>query len=115
MAERGQIGGAHLTQSLAFDRVIRCEAAVVKHINSVAGDANILPVPDLEAGNMLAKECSYPASADAAGIVLGAQAAIILRSRADNLRPHGASVATAALEVQAHGGAAAEISSFAGA
>jgi phosphate acetyltransferase len=98
MAERGQIEGALLDGPLALDNAINREAAALKHISSkVAGDADILLVPDLEAGNMLAKELTFLAGADAAGIVLGARVPIILTSRADNVRSRIASCAVAAL------------------
>jgi phosphate acetyltransferase len=98
MAERGQITGAVLDGPLGFDNAISREAAAVKHIvSAVAGDADILVVPDLEAGNMLAKELTFLADADAAGIVLVARVPIILTSRADNLRTRIASCAVAAL------------------
>lgn len=101
MAERGQITGALLDGPLALDNAIDRDAAMIKHITSaVAGDADILLVPDLEAGNLLAKEC-FLANADAAGIVLGARVPIILTSRADNVRTHLASCAVAALYVRA--------------
>ena len=84
MAERGQITGAILDGPLALDNAISPEAAAIKKIASpVAGRANILVVPDLEAGNMLAKSLSFLAKADAAGIVLGARVPVILTSRAD--------------------------------
>ena len=91
MAERGQITGGELDGPLAFDNAISPEAARIKGIKSpVAGQAQILVVPDLEAGNMLAKNLSFLSRADAAGIVLGARVPIILTSRADNVRtPHG--------------------------
>jgi phosphate acetyltransferase len=96
MAERGQISGALLEGPLAFDNAISREAARVKGIRSeVAGDADILVVPDLEAGNMLAKQLSFLANADAAGIVLGARVPIILTSRADTVRARMASCAVA--------------------
>ena len=102
MAERGQITGAVLEGPLALDNAINREAASIKHISSpVAGDADILLVPDLEAGNMLAKELSFLADADAAGIVLGARVPIILTSRADNVRTRMASCAVAALYAHA--------------
>ena len=83
---------------LALDNAINREAAAIKHIASpVAGDADILVVPDMEAGNMLAKELSFLANADAAGIVLGARVPIILTSRADNVRTRMASCAVAAM------------------
>ena len=86
MAERGQITGALLDGPLALDNAISPEAAAIKHIVSpVAGRANVLVVPDLEAGNMLAKSLSFLAGAEAAGIVLGARVPIILTSRADSL------------------------------
>jgi phosphotransacetylase len=98
MAERGQITGALLDGPLAFDNAISKEAAEIKHIRSeVAGDADILVVPDLEAGNMLAKQLSFLANADAAGIVLGARVPIILTSRADTVRARMASCAVAVL------------------
>jgi phosphate acetyltransferase len=85
MADRGQITGAVLDGPLALDNAISPEAAAIKHIVSpVAGRANVLIVPDLEAGNMLAKSLSFLAGADAAGIVLGARVPIILTSRADS-------------------------------
>lgn len=115
MAERGQITGADLDGPLALDNAISREAAAIKHINSaVAGDADILLVPDLEAGNMLAKELSFLADADAAGIVLGARVPVILTSRADNLRTRMASCAVAALYAHARRVAAADIGKVAG-
>ncbi|GLK74776.1 hypothetical protein GCM10008171_00280 [Methylopila jiangsuensis] len=87
MAERGQIAGALVDGPLAFDNAISLAAAREKGIVSpVAGEADILLVPDLEAGNMLAKQLSFLGGADSAGIVLGARVPIILTSRADNLR-----------------------------
>ena len=98
MADRGQITGAVLDGPLALDNAISPEAAAIKKIDSpVAGRANILIAPDLEAGNMLAKSLSFLANADAAGIVLGARVPIILTSRADNLATRLASCAVAAL------------------
>src|SRR5215471_13352088 len=86
MADRGQITGAVLDGPLALDNAICPEAAAIKHIvSTVAGRANLLVVPDLEAGNMLAKSLSFLAGADTAGIVLGARVPIILTSRADSL------------------------------
>ena len=102
MAERGQITGAILDGPLALDNAISMEAAAVKHIVSpVAGHANVLVVPDLEAGNMLAKSLSFLAGADAAGIVLGARVPIILTSRADSLITRLASCAVASLLAEA--------------
>jgi phosphate acetyltransferase len=96
MAERGQITGAMLDGPLAFDNAISKEAAEIKGIRSeVAGDADILVVPDLEAGNMLAKQLSFLANADAAGVVLGARVPIMLTSRADTVRARMASCAIA--------------------
>jgi phosphate acetyltransferase len=96
MADRGQITGAVLDGPLALDNAISLEAAKVKGIVSdVAGLANILLVPDLEAGNMLAKSLSFLAGADAAGIVLGARVPIVLTSRADSLLTRLASCAVA--------------------
>jgi phosphate acetyltransferase len=98
MADRGQITGAQLDGPLALDNAISVEAAAVKQITSaVAGRANILVVPDLEAGNMLAKSLSFLAQADAAGIVLGARVPIILTSRADSLLTRLASCAVAVM------------------
>jgi phosphate acetyltransferase len=98
MADRGQITGALLDGPLALDNAISLDAAAIKHIVSpVAGRANVLIVPDLEAGNMLAKSLSFLASADAAGIVLGARVPIILTSRADSLLTRLASCAVAVL------------------
>jgi phosphate acetyltransferase len=115
MAERGQITGGVLDGPLAFDNAISRDAAATKHINSpVAGDADILLVPDLEAGNMLAKELSFLADADAAGIVLGARVPIILTSRADKLRTRMASCAVAALYAHARRMAAAQVGKLAG-
>ena len=85
MADRGQSPAAVLDGPLALDNAIDLGAAKVKNINSpVAGQANVLVVPDLEAGNMLAKSLTFLADADAAGIVLGARVPIILTSRADS-------------------------------
>jgi phosphate acetyltransferase len=98
MADRGQITGGILDGPLAFDNAISPEAARIKGINSpVAGQAQILVVPDLEAGNMLAKNLTFLSRADAAGVVLGARVPIILTSRADNLRTRLASCAVAML------------------
>jgi phosphate acetyltransferase len=84
MAERGQIKGGVLDGPLAFDNAISAHAAQVKHIKSaVAGDVDILAVPDLESGNMLAKQLEYLAGASGAGLVLGARVPIALTSRAD--------------------------------
>ena len=98
MADRGQITGGILDGPLALDNAISLEAAQIKKIVSpVAGRANVLIVPDLEAGNMLAKSLSFLAGADAAGIVLGARVPIILTSRADSLTTRLASCAVASL------------------
>jgi phosphate acetyltransferase len=108
MAERGQITGAVLDGPLALDNAISPEAAAIKRIASpVAGRANILVVPDLEAGNMLAKSLSFLAKADAAGIVLGARVPIILTSRADSLVSRLASCAVAVMVAAARRKAAA--------
>jgi phosphate acetyltransferase len=102
MAERGQITGGHLDGPLAFDNAIDPEAAKIKGIKSaVAGRAQILVVPDLEAGNMLAKNLTFLTKADAAGIVLGARVPIILTSRADSVRARMASCAIAVLYADA--------------
>jgi len=98
MADRGQITGGVLDGPLALDNAISLEAASIKKIASpVAGRANVLIVPDLEAGNMLAKSLSFLAKADAAGIVLGAKVPIILTSRADSVMARLASCAVASL------------------
>jgi phosphate acetyltransferase len=102
MADRGQITGAILDGPLALDNAISPEAAAIKKISSpVAGRASVLIVPDLEAGNMLAKSLSFLADADAAGIVLGAKVPIILTSRADEETARLASCAVAQLLVAA--------------
>jgi phosphate acetyltransferase len=98
MADRGQITGAVLDGPLALDNAISLEAAQIKKIQSpVAGSADILIAPNLEAGNMLAKSLSFLAGADAAGIVLGARVPIILTSRADTVLARLASCAVAVL------------------
>ena len=102
MADRGQITGGILDGPLAFDNAIDPEAAKIKGIKSeVAGRAQILVVPDLEAGNMLAKNLTFLARADAAGMVLGARVPIILTSRADSVRSRMASCAAAVLYAEA--------------
>ncbi|WP_442885301.1 phosphate acetyltransferase [Amaricoccus sp.] len=102
MAERGQITGGLLDGPLAFDNAIDPEAARIKGIGGpVAGHGQILVVPDLEAGNMLAKNLTFLAHADAAGIVLGARVPIVLTSRADSVRTRLASCAVAALYANA--------------
>ncbi|SHG92940.1 phosphate acetyltransferase [Kaistia soli DSM 19436] len=98
MADRGQITGGIVDGPLALDNAIDLGSAEIKHIRSpVAGRANILVVPDLEAGNMLAKSLTFLADADAAGIVVGARVPIILTSRADSRKSRLASCAVAAL------------------
>jgi phosphate acetyltransferase len=102
MAERGQIKGALLDGPLAFDNAISTEAARTKGIKSaVAGDPDILLAPDLEAGNILAKQLSFLANADSAGMVLGARVPVILTSRADSVRSRIASCAVAKLVAHA--------------
>ncbi len=102
MADRGQITGALVDGPLALDNAIDPEAAKIKKITSpVAGRANVLLVPDLEAGNMLAKSLTFLSGADAAGIVLGARVPIILTSRADSVLTRLASCAVAALVAKA--------------
>lgn len=102
MAERGQITGALLDGPLAFDNAISTQAAETKGIRSaVAGDPDILLAPDLEAGNILAKQLSFLANADSAGMVLGAKVPVILTSRADSVRSRIASCAVAKLVAHA--------------
>jgi phosphate acetyltransferase len=102
MADRGQITGALIDGPLALDNAIDLGAAKIKNIRSpVAGQANVLVVPDLEAGNMLAKSLTFLADADAAGIVLGARVPIILTSRADSNITRLASCAVASLVAEA--------------
>jgi phosphate butyryltransferase len=104
MAERGQITGGLLDGPLAFDNAISAEAAVEKHIVSgVAGQADILVVPDLEAGNMLVKQLTFLSGAAAAGVVLGARVPIVLTSRSDSAATRLASCALAALMSRAAG------------
>ena len=108
MADRGQITGGILDGPLALDNAISPDAAAIKKIASpVAGRANVLVVPDLEAGNMLAKSLSFLANADAAGIVLGARVPIILTSRADSLLTRLASCAVAVMVAASHRSAGA--------
>ncbi|MEO8461211.1 MAG: bifunctional enoyl-CoA hydratase/phosphate acetyltransferase [Dokdonella sp.] len=103
MADRGQIAGGILDGPLAFDNAISRDAAAAKHIVSpVAGDADILVVPDIESGNMLAKQLVYLAGADSAGIVLGARVPIMLNSRSDPELSRLASCALALLFVHRH-------------
>lgn len=102
MAERGQIKGAVLDGPLAFDNAISKQAAKTKGIKSVvAGDPDILLAPDLEAGNILAKQLTFLANADSAGLVLGARVPVILTSRADSVRSRIASCAVAKLVAHA--------------
>src|SRR5262249_797382 len=102
MAERGQIRDAILDGPLAFDNAISIKAARIKRIDSsVAGDPDIMLVPDLEAGNMLVKTLTFLSRADGAAVVLGARVPIILTSRADNKRTRMASCAVAALYANA--------------
>jgi len=110
MADRKQITGGILDGPLALDNAINLAAARIKKIDSpVAGLADILVVPDLEAGNMLAKSLSFLAEADAAGIVLGARVPIILTSRADSVMTRLASCAVAALVAQARRQSASKV------
>jgi phosphotransacetylase len=102
MTERGQITGGLVDGPLAFDNAISKDAAKIKKIVSdVAGDPDILLCPDLEAGNMVAKQLSFLANADSAGLVLGAKVPVILTSRADSLRSRIASCAVAVLAAHA--------------
>jgi phosphotransacetylase len=105
MADRGQITGGVLDGPLAFDNAISAEAARIKGIKSeVAGDPDILLAPDLEAGNILAKQLIFLANADSAGLVLGTRVPIILTSRADSVRSRIASCAVAVLVAHARRG-----------
>ena len=111
MAERGQITGGALDGPLAFDNAISREAAKTKKIVSeVAGDPDILLAPDLEAGNILAKQLTFLANADSAGLVLGARVPIILTSRADSVRSRIASCGVAVLAAHARRQAAQAVS-----
>jgi phosphate acetyltransferase len=102
MADRRQITGAIVDGPLALDNAISLESVAIKKIDSpVAGRANVLVVPDLESGNMLAKSLSFMAGADAAGIVLGARVPVILTSRADSVMTRLASCAVAVLVAKA--------------
>jgi len=102
MADRGQITNGILDGPLAFDNAISKDAATIKGIRSeVAGDPDVLLVPDLEAGNILAKQLTFLANADSAGVVLGARVPIILTSRADSVRSRSASCAVAMLAAHA--------------
>jgi phosphotransacetylase len=102
MADRKQITGGILDGPLAFDNAISKDAARIKGISSdVAGDPDILLVPDLEAGNILAKQLSFLANADSAGLVLGARVPVILTSRADSVRSRIASCGVAVLAAHA--------------
>lgn len=102
MAERGQIIGGELDGPLAFDNAISREAANMKGIASaVAGDPDILLAPDLEAGNILAKQLTFLGGADSAGLVLGARVPVILTSRADSVRSRIASCGVAMLAAHA--------------
>jgi phosphate acetyltransferase len=106
MADRGQSTGGSVDGPLAFDNAVSAEAAKTKHIESeVAGRADILLVPNIEAGNMVAKQLQYLAGADSAGIVLGTRVPIVLTSRADTVRTRQAS--TAVLKLLAHAQASA--------
>lgn len=102
MADRGQIVGGLLDGPLAFDNAISPEAAATKHIvSAVAGRPDVLIVPDIEAGNMLAKQLTFLAGADAAGLVLGARVPIVLTSRADSILARRASAAVAVAAAKA--------------
>jgi phosphate acetyltransferase len=110
MADRGQITGGILDGPLAFDNAISLQAAQTKKITSpVAGQADILIVPDLEAGNMLAKQLCYLAGAEGAGIVMGTRVPIVLTSRADSVRTRLASTAVLALVAHARRCGQAEV------
>jgi len=103
MADRGQIRGGIVDGPLAFDNAVSMKAAAIKHIISpVAGQADILVAPDLESGNMLAKQLEYLAEAESAGVVVGARVPIVLTSRSDSAKARLASCAVMALLVHAH-------------
>lgn len=103
MADRGQIQGGIVDGPLAFDNAVSMKAAAIKHIVSpVAGQADVLVAPDLESGNMLAKQLEYLAEAEAAGVVVGARVPIVLTSRSDSPKARLASCAVMALMVHAH-------------
>src|SRR5690606_4084870 len=105
MADRGQIDGCLIDGPLAFDNAISAQAARDKGIVSdVAGDADILLVPDIEAGNLLAKQLTFLGGAEAAGVVLGARVPVVLTSRADNERTRLLSCALAVLLAEARTG-----------
>jgi phosphate acetyltransferase len=105
MAERGQITGGILDGPLAFDSAINQKAAEANGIRSeVAGDPDILLAPDLEAGNILAKQLTFLANADSAGLVLGARVPVVLTSRADSIRSRTGSCAVAMLAAHARRG-----------
>src|SRR4029079_936107 len=102
MADRGQIKGGLLDGPLAFDNAISKEAAATKGITSeVGGDPDLLPAPDLEGGHILAKQLSFLANADSAGLVLGTRVPVILTSRADSVRARIASCGVALLVAHA--------------
>ena len=102
MADRGQIKGAIIDGPLAYDNAISSEAAIIKGINSsVAGDADIFLVPDIESGNMLAKQLILLADASSAGVIIGARVPIVLTSRSDDAESRIASCAMAVLMVDA--------------
>lgn len=110
MADRGQITGGDLEGPLAFDNAVSVEAAAMKGIRSeVAGRADILVAPDMEAGNMIAKQLTFLAGAEAAGVVMGARAPIVLTSRADGRNARLASAAVAVLVAAARRAAAAAL------
>lgn len=110
MADRGQIVGGDIDGPLAFDNAVSVEAAEMKGIRSpVAGRADVLVAPDMEAGNMIAKQLTFLAGAEAAGLVMGARAPIILTSRADSRRARLASAAAAVLVAAARREAAAKL------
>ena len=106
MADRGQITGGILDGPLAFDNAVSAEAAKTKGIKSpVAGRADILVAPDLESGNILAKQLEYFSAATAGGVVLGARVPIILSSRSDSLESRLFSCGVAVIAAGARGGA----------
>ena len=109
MTDRGQITGAVLDGPLGFDTAVSADAAAIKGLVSpVAGQADVLLVPDLESGNMLAKQLEYLGGAELAGVVLGARVPIVLTSRSDSARARLASCAVAVLRASSRADGSAD-------